>query len=550
MNLHRRLTPYPTALGGALLALLLVAAALVVTGGSARAATLFSDNFDDGDSTGWTASGGSWSVATDGSGVLRQSGTSADARSRAGATNWTDYTVRARVRPTAFSGSNRFVALTARVQSATSYYYLALRSNNTVEIKKLSNGTSTTLASAPVTVTAGTWYGLSLQVSGATLTGRVDNGPVLTASDGQYPTGQVGVATFYASANFDDVLVETGSGPTPTPTTAGPTPTTPGPTPTTPAPTTPAPTTPAPTTPPPTGNPVPGQPDGFAGVNALGLSGTTGGAGGPVVTATNATDFLNYIDTTGPLVIRVQGVIRISSKQGVRPNKTIIGVGSTAEITGGGLDMYRSYNVIIRNINFTDAEDDAINVGQESHHVWIDHNRFAGAVDGSVDIVRGADYVTVSWNHFDHSDKSMLISHSDGAGSTDIGHLKVSIHHNFFDHSRQRHPRVRFGEPVHVYNNYFLGNDLYAVASTENAGVLVEGNYFENVPFPIYSASGYADSGPGRAVQRNNIFVNSGVPETTGSVVEPSTYYAYQLGPAAGVPAAVTAGAGVGRFTG
>ena len=35
-----------------------------------------------------------------------------------------------------------------------------------------------------------------------------------------------------------------------------------------------------------------------------------------------------------------------------------------------------------------------------------------------------------------------------------------------------------------------------------NAGVLVEGNYFENVPFPCFSASGYAESGPGRLVQR------------------------------------------------
>ncbi|SCF21518.1 Pectate lyase [Micromonospora echinospora] len=289
------------------------------------------------------------------------------------------------------------------------------------------------------------------------------------------------------------------------------------------------------------------QPDGFASVNALGQNGTTGGLGGPVVTATNANDFLDYIDTVGPMIIQVTGRIQISSKQGVRPNKTIIGVGN-AEITGGGLDFYRSYNVIVRNINFTDAEDDAINVGQNSHHIWIDHNRFAGAVDGSVDVVRGADYVTVSWNHFDHSDKSMLIGHSDGSGSTDIGHLKVSIHHNFFDNSRQRHPRIRFAEPVHVYNNYFLGNALYGVASTENAGVVVEGNYFRDVPHPMYSASGYADSGPGRAVQRNNVFVNSGTPETAGTVTEPRTYYPYTLDPAANVPALVTAGAGVGRI--
>ncbi|MFD0663534.1 pectate lyase family protein [Thermocatellispora tengchongensis] len=181
-------------------------------------------------------------------------------------------------------------------------------------------------------------------------------------------------------------------------------------------------------------------PGGFASVNALGRNGTTGGLGGPTVVATDAEQFLEYIDSIGPLVIRVAGTIAITSKQGVRPNKTIIGVGTSGHITGGGLDFYRSYNVIVRNIRFTAAEDDAVNVGQESHHIWIDHNTFSGAVDGSIDVVRGADYVTVSWNHFDHTDKTMLIGHSDGAASTDTGRLKVTIHHNFFDNSRQRHP--------------------------------------------------------------------------------------------------------------
>ncbi|GAA5038333.1 pectate lyase [Thermocatellispora tengchongensis] len=287
-------------------------------------------------------------------------------------------------------------------------------------------------------------------------------------------------------------------------------------------------------------------PGGFASVNALGRNGTTGGLGGPTVVATDAEQFLEYIDSIGPLVIRVAGTIAITSKQGVRPNKTIIGVGTSGHITGGGLDFYRSYNVIVRNIRFTAAEDDAVNVGQESHHIWIDHNTFSGAVDGSIDVVRGADYVTVSWNHFDHTDKTMLIGHSDGAASTDTGRLKVTIHHNFFDNSRQRHPRIRFGEPVHIYNNYFLGNALYGVASTQYAGAVVEGNYFRDVPHPLYSASGYADSGPGRAVERGNIYVNCGAPETAGTVAEPGAYYAYTLDPAAGVPAAVQAGAGIG----
>jgi pectate lyase len=107
---------------------------------------------------------------------------------------------------------------------------------------------------------------------------------------------------------------------------------------------------------------------------------------------------------------------------------------------------------------------------------------------------------------------------------------------------------VRFGEPVHVFNNYFLNNELYGAAAVENSGVLVEGNYFQNVPFPCFSASGYADSGPGRLVQRNNIFVSSGPCETAGSVQEPGGYYSYQLDPASIIPSKVPAGVGVGKI--
>ena len=288
-------------------------------------------------------------------------------------------------------------------------------------------------------------------------------------------------------------------------------------------------------------------PDGFASVAALGLSGTTGGVGGATVTVDTTDELLDAIDTVGPLTIQVSGTIAITSKQGVRPNKTIVGLPG-ATISGGGFDFYRSFNVIVRNLTFADAEDDAINVGQQSHHIWIDHNTFVRPVDGSIDVVRGADYVTVSWNHFAGTDKSMLIGHSDGAASTDIGHLKVSIHHNFFDGSRQRHPRVRFGEPVHVYNNYFRTNQLYGVASTMNAGVLVEGNNFSGVPYPCYSTSGYADSDPGRLVQRANVFTGSGPCEAGGTVAEPRTWYAYTLDPASTVPALVQAGAGADRL--
>ncbi|GAA2440387.1 right-handed parallel beta-helix repeat-containing protein [Streptomyces glaucus] len=286
--------------------------------------------------------------------------------------------------------------------------------------------------------------------------------------------------------------------------------------------------------------------DGFAGVPALGLSGTTGGAGGPVVTVTDAETFLDYCDRDEPYVIQVLGTLRISSKQGVRSNKTIIGLGGDAEITGGGLDMYRRQNVIIRNLRFTGADDDSLSIQQSSHHIWIDHCTFSAGADGLIDIVRGADYVTVSWNHFHDHSKTMLIGHSDANGSQDRGKLRVTFHHNFFDGTDQRHPRVRFAEPVHVYNNYYRNNRLYGVASTEDAGVLVEGNYFENVAHPIHS--GYDESGPGRVVERNNLYVGSGTPRTLGTVIEPRTYYAYTLDAPSTVPATVPAGAGVGRI--
>src|SRR5262245_4904027 len=125
---------------GAMLALILS------FGTSAQNQTLFADDFEDGNANGWTKSGGSWAVVTDGSQVYRQSGTSSDAKARAGSASWTNYSVQARVKPLGFNGSNRFVALIARAQSNTSYYYLGLSNTNQLVLRKLAGGSTTTLA--------------------------------------------------------------------------------------------------------------------------------------------------------------------------------------------------------------------------------------------------------------------------------------------------------------------------------------------------------------------------------------------------------------------
>ncbi|MFF5896634.1 polysaccharide lyase family 1 protein [Streptomyces argenteolus] len=174
----------------------------------------------------------------------------------------------------------------------------------------------------------------------------------------------------------------------------------------------------------------------------------------------------------------------------VPSNTTLVGVGKDATIIGASLQVKNVSNVIIRNISFEDTYDcfpqwDPTDGAQGawnseydnlvvygSSHVWVDHNTFSdgdrpdagqphyfGQIyqqhDGLFDIVRGADLVTVSWNVLKDHDKTMLIGNSDGAGASDRGKLRVTLHHNLFKDVKERAPRVRFGQ-VDSYNNHFV----------------------------------------------------------------------------------------------
>jgi pectate lyase len=205
---------------------------------------------------------------------------------------------------------------------------------------------------------------------------------------------------------------------------------------------------------------MPNVANGFAAVNALGQNGTTGGAGGPTVTVSTTEAFLDYIARPGPYVIRVQGTITLPTgtsdgMHDVSSDKTILGVGSNATLSGGGLNIglpidddvtsppaNAVHNIIIRNLRITGATDDLLNVQMFSHHVWIDHNEFDNGDDGAVDIKRGSDWITVSWNHFHDHDKTTLVGHDDDNAAQDTGRLRVTYHHNYFNASDQRNPRA------------------------------------------------------------------------------------------------------------
>ncbi|MEV0730506.1 pectate lyase [Polymorphospora sp. NPDC050346] len=515
-----------------------VTALVLTVSATANAATLLSDDFDDGNANGWSTSGGTWSVS---SGAYSQSSTSASAKALSGSTSWSTATVTANVRANTFgSATSRGIGVAARVQSASNFYALVLTPNS-VQIRK---GAATTLASASFPTSTGAWYTLSLSATGGSLVGSVNGTPVVSASDGSYSTGRAGLVANYAAGSFDDVLATDAAGPSPTtsPTTVPPT---------TPPPTTPPPTTPPPTTPPP-------SPSGIIGW-ATQAGGTTGGAGGPTVTVSTFADFRTQAQTEGTRTILVNGMLTGSGTVEITANKTIRGVGANSGISGTTLaieDMSPA-NVIIQNMNIRGVPGrDAIGI-ESATHVWIDHNTLSSTIenhpdfyDGMIDITRGSDYITVSWNVIRDHWKTSLVGHSDGNGGQDIGHLRVTYHHNWFDRTFERSPRVRFGETVHVFNNYYsnVNNnaDSYAIAALENAGLLVEANVFENVQQACWSASGYADSDAGRLVARDNSLTNSGPCETNGSVA--ALPYGYTADNVETVKASVTAGAGAGKL--
>jgi pectate lyase len=278
-----------------------------------------------------------------------------------------------------------------------------------------------------------------------------------------------------------------------------------------------------------------GSPTGFG-------AGTTGGAGGTTVTPTSASQLADYAGRSGKYVIVLNRTISLSSMTKVASDKTIIGQGTSGRITGSGLNVANATNVIIQNVSFAGSNDDAINV-QYSTRVWLDHNDISDANDGGLDIKRASDNITVSWNRFHNQDKNALLGHSDSNGDEDRGKLRVTYHHNYFDGTNQRNPRVRFGNPVHVYNNYYRNVGSYGVASTIEGGVLVEGNYFENTEDPFHCGEG--SSPAGSLAARSNHFVNSGSGQTCGSV-KPIPY-SYSMESASNVRTSVTNGAGVGK---
>lgn len=172
-------------------------------------------------------------------------------------------------------------------------------------------------------------------------------------------------------------------------------------------------------------------------------------------------------------------------------NITIEGVGEDAAVHGFGFLVRNSRNVEFRNFAVMAFMDDGVSLDTKNCNIWV-HNMdiFYGSTggdsdqakgDGSVDIKGASTNVTVSYVHFWDSGKCSL------CGMSDSAEFLVTYHHNWFDHSDSRHPRIRVAS-VHIYNNYFDGNAKYGVGTTKGSSAFVEANYYRNCKNPMMSS--------------------------------------------------------------
>jgi pectate lyase len=140
---------------------------------------------------------------------------------------------------------------------------------------------------------------------------------------------------------------------------------------------------------------------GFAKDNPIGT--TTGGSAkhGKSVTVRTVAEFIKAVNGSEPTVVYAKGNFNLTSRVQIGSNKSLIGLGKGAQITGAGLNIYNKTNVIIQNFGFIAIPDDAMTI-RNSTRVWIDHNEFTtgnfpalgpDAFDGQVDIIRASDWV-------------------------------------------------------------------------------------------------------------------------------------------------------------
>jgi pectate lyase len=219
------------------------------------------------------------------------------------------------------------------------------------------------------------------------------------------------------------------------------------------------------------------------------------GAGGLVLDYTGKFDFSSIGDPCAQWQKDAQ-IVEIKQKSDI----TILGDDGSAANFGLHIASSSS-NIIVRNMTFGllpggDASDAISIEGMSSGiptDIWLDHNELFSSLadcsgagdssfDGLIDLKKGADRVTVSYNYLHDHHKMSLNGFSDSDDAT----RHITFHHNVFENIGSRTPLQRHGFS-HLLDNYF-GKISTSAINVRMAGYsLIEANYFEQVENAVTS---------------------------------------------------------------
>ena len=246
-----------------------------------------------------------------------------------------------------------------------------------------------------------------------------------------------------------------------------------------------------------------------------------------------------------PLDIRIIGCITaddcdkfLSTEEGLQVkgakayqemNITIEGVGDDATTYGFGFLLRSAASIELRNFANMMCMDDAVSIDTKNANIWVHHlDMFYGQPggdadqakgDGTIDMKGDSKNITVAYNHLWDSGKASLCGMK-----SETGPNWITYHHNWFDHSDSRHPRIRTMS-VHVYNNYFDGNSKYGVGAAYQSNAFVENNYFRNCKYPMLISMQGSDMDGGKGTFSSE---DGGMIKSFGNKVVGGKYVTYQ----------------------
>ncbi|WP_168123802.1 LamG-like jellyroll fold domain-containing protein [Paenibacillus sp. HB172176] len=164
------------------------------------------EEFEDGVANNWDGVKGTWSIATNGTEVYRQTPDAYGIATTFYNAVWNDAEIEADITPSSFSGGN--VSLNLRYADENNKYAAQLYQGNTLRLYKVVNGQHAILQQKSYTLNTGTAYRVKFSAVGSTLKMYVNGVEELSTTDTSLAAGgKAGLVVYNAAADFDNVMI-------------------------------------------------------------------------------------------------------------------------------------------------------------------------------------------------------------------------------------------------------------------------------------------------------------------------------------------------------